>query len=128
MLHAAGNVDHISALDGYAKDWSSFGIQVKDAFSGNGEADFILAMGMLFVELLEHGVHVGRVRVDIDHVGGNETTFFLDLFDLRGIFCQDVLIGGSWTESSRNLPLFEPNPERLQKLGDLGGIVNRSLL
>ena len=128
MLHAARNVDHISAFYGYTKDWASFGIQVKDAFSGNGEADFILAMRMLFVELLEHRVQVGCVGMDVDHVGRDEATFFFDLFDLRTVFCQNVLVGSRWTEAPRNLPLFEPNPERPQKLGDFRGIVNRSLL
>ncbi len=128
MLHATRDVDHVSAFDGHTKNRSAFRVQMKDSFARDCESDFVLAVRMLLVKLLKHRVQIRRVGMDIDHVRSDEATLFLDLLDLWSIFRQDILIGRGGLKPPRNLPLFEPNPKRLQKFGNFDWIVNRSLL
>ena len=128
VFHATRDIDHITTFDSYTEYRSSHRIQMKNPFAGNSKPHLIFTVSMFLVELLEHCIQVGRVRSNIDDICRDKTTFLLDQFDFRGIFCQDILVGCSRAKSPRNLPLFEPNAERLQKLGNLCWVVNSSLL
>jgi hypothetical protein len=122
MLHPTWNVDHVSAFDRHAEDRSTFGVQVEHTFAFDSKTDFVLRVRVLFVELRKHRIEVGGFRMDIDYVGGKETTCGFYFFDFRSVLVEDVCIASGWGQTACNLPVFVPNAEGLQEIRDLGCI------
>jgi len=119
MLHATWDIDHVPAFNGDAEDRSVFRMEVKDSSTFHGESHLIFGMRVLLVEFLEHGIEVGGVRMDVDDVGGDIAAGRFDLFDFRCVFAEDIGIGRVLVESPSNLPAFEPDPKRFEKLDDV---------
>jgi len=128
VFHAAWDVDHVATLDRDAKDWAVVRVQVEDPFAFDRKANLVLRVGVLFVEFREHPIEVRGARIDVDDIGGQEPACSFDLFNLWGVFGQDVCIRGGRVQSACDLPVFVPDPKGLEERGDFLGVGDAAVL
>src|SRR5690606_17931126 len=94
MPRSGGNIDQIARLDLNGEHRAVLRMNVEDAATFNGEADFVFTVGVLLAEFGQHGVQVGRLRVDVDDVCRHKPTQLLEAFDLGGVGGQDFFVAG----------------------------------
>src|SRR5262245_40461156 len=68
VMRAARHTDQITRLNFDRKHWRTWWMNVEQATALDDEADFVFVVPVLAVELVEHDVEVGGVRIDVDHV------------------------------------------------------------
>lgn len=127
MLHSTRDIDHVSTFNRDAKDRPVLGMEMKDPFALDGESDLVLRMGVLLVELREHRIEVRSVGIDVDDIGRQEAAGGFDLLDLLRVLGKDLSVGGCRVQSSGNLPMFVPDPKRLEKCTDRFGVGDASV-
>ncbi len=60
-------------------------VDVEQATAVDNEADLVLVVPVLAIELREHDLEVGRISADVDHVGRHISAPRLERFDLIGV-------------------------------------------
>ena len=85
VVRAARHADQIAGLDFDGEDRLPRRMDVKQPAAFDDEADFVLVVPVLGVELVEHHVEIRRVREDVDDVGGDVAALRFQLVDLRRV-------------------------------------------
>src|SRR5207302_4403745 len=76
---------------------------------GDNVTDFVLIVAMLDVELGQHRIQTGSIRIDVDHVRGDVATLPLELLHLLTVCAQYLIRRGIRRQDPRSLPAFVVN-------------------
>ena len=105
--------DEVSCLDFDGDDRRVLGVNVKDPFPRDDEADFVLVVPVLAAELREHRVEPGRRGRHVDDVGGDVAAARPELRELALVRFEDAR-GRCRRDLGRDVDALVVDPDRGQ--------------
>ena len=125
MSRTGGDVDEIARVDLDRVDRIAVvRVEVKDVATPDDEAHLVLGVAVLLVELVEHFLKVRQGGRDVDDIGGDVATPFLERGDLRLVGGEDLLRPGIAVDAAFDRPALVLDAVRKEEGADRVRIVD----
>ena len=124
MSGAKGNTNHVTTPDLDAKNGLITWVNVKHATPLQDETHLVFRMCVFLVELIEHGVKIWCVRVNIYDVCCNKSSLLLENINFRFVGSKNVFSGSGWIHAVFQRPDVVFNTVISEEVFDLSCLFN----